>query len=60
MLFQLCQAHHALPHSGGVMDQRVGLLRMHATLTMGGYFGASVPTSAMPNDPLADIPMAAL
>jgi hypothetical protein len=42
------------------MDQRVALLRMHATLTMGGYFGEGVPTSAMPNDPLADIPMAAL
>lgn len=41
MVFTLCQAHQSLPSSGGVLDQSVALLRMHAVLNLAGFFEAT-------------------
>lgn len=59
MIYRICQAYHALPYPGGVLDQSVALLRMHAVLATGGYFDDQ-PTPAPPDDPFASIPMVSL
>jgi hypothetical protein len=60
----MCQAYQALPEVGGVLDQSVSVLRMHAVLDAGGYFAqqdASSTTSApAQRDVFAEIPMMAL
>lgn len=63
MIYRLCQAYQSLPDAGGVLDQSVTILRMHAILEAGGYFeaqGAESSAPAAPHDIFADIPMVAL
>jgi hypothetical protein len=61
MVYRLCQAYHALPDPGGVLDQSVGIIRTHAILAESGYFGdLEAGSSSAPSDPFAGIPMEAL
>ena len=63
LVYRLCQAYQSLPEQGGVLDQPVSILRMHAILDAGGYFdqqGAESSVPAQPRDMFADIPMVAL
>lgn len=58
MVYRLCQAYHALPEQGGVLDQSVEVLRMHAILVQAGVIEAAEQRpSAADDDPLLDLPM---
>lgn len=57
MVYRLCQAYHALPSAGGVLDQSVAIIRMHAILAEGGYFGDVEVGAGGDSDVFADIPM---
>lgn len=58
-VYRLCQVYQALPAAGGVLDQDVELLRIHAVLNEGGYFGEPErPPAAF--DPFAGLPMESL
>jgi hypothetical protein len=54
MVNGLCQAYQSLPERGGVLDQPVSILRMHAILAQ-----ATKKSEPKP-DPFAGIPMIAL
>lgn len=59
LIYRLCQDYHTLPTSGSVLEQPIGIVRMHAILREGGFFddegtGNGTPP---PYDPLADLPM---
>ena len=63
MIYGLCQGYQALPESGGVMDQPVWVLRMHAILAEGGHFehaSGGPPPDVSEFDPMAGIPMTVL
>jgi len=61
MVYGMCQAYQALPESGGVMDQPVWVLQMHAILSEGGHFDKQRETPAAGSgDPWASIPMETL
>ena len=63
LVYRLCQAYQSLPEVGGVLDQSVAVLRMHAILDAGGYFeqqGAESSAPAQPRDVFAGIEMMAL
>lgn len=63
LVYRLCQAYQALPEAGGVLDQSVSILRMHAILDAGGYFeqqGAEPSAPAQPRDVFAGLEMVTL
>jgi len=60
MIYRICQAYHALPSAGGVLDQSVELLKMHAILEAGGYFEEKGAPAPAPPDPFAGLPTVTL
>lgn len=60
MIYRLCQDYHTLPDAGGVLDQPIAIVRMHAILQAAGFFdeqGDGAASKPPQYDPLADLPM---
>ena len=60
MIYRLCQDYHTLPAEGGVLDQPIAIVRMHAILQAAGFFdeqGDGAASKPPQYDPLADLPM---